>query len=351
MIISDLEFFLVEIPCPRVGFPVRSVIVRVATPNGREGWGEMPLNWRADELQPRRDHLLPALTGRSVFDIEDLVRLEELRDPALCLGIETACWDLIGKLTGYPICYFFGGEYRHRIPLVARLYGSVPEEITATSIELHNQGYHRQVLPLSGKIDDDRRLVRMIVDSLGQRIELRLDGQCRYSKDDALLLCNEWEEWGIAFIIDPLESNEIADLWILQNQTVLPIGVRRAIRSASDILSVRQGNHSLFLVIEPSRIGSLHQARKCAAVAEAAGIRVSLATTPSLGILSATTLQLAAALPAFSNGNEGIVFRPQDDILRDRDTFDISDGLILLPHGPGIGAEIDRAKIDRYSVS
>jgi len=351
MIISDLEFFLVEIPCHRVGFPIRSVLVRIATHNGREGWGEMPLPWRPDELISRREHLLSTLCGRNVFDLEDMIRVEKLQDSQLCMGIETACWDLIGKLTGHPICHFFGGEYRRRIPLVARLYGQTPEEMTATSMELANQGYHWQVLPLSGNLEDDRRLIRMLVDSVGKRIELRLDGECRYLREETFQLCRDCETLGISFFIDPLQSNTISDLVQLQQQVALPIGVRRAIQSPSDVLAILKSNVSLFPILEPARVGGLLKTRKCAAIAEAGGLRVSVVNLPSVGISLATTLQISAALPALSHGNEGIVFHPQDDIFRDRDAFEISDGLVLLPHGAGIGAEIDRAKIDRFLVS
>lgn len=351
MILSDLEFFKVELPSPRLGEPIVSILARLTTHNGFHGWGETRLKWRPEELPFRRERLLSALSGRSVFDIEEITRIEELRNAALCWGIECACWDLIGKWTGQPIRHFFGGEYRHHIPLVARLQGATPEEITETSMELLNQGFRWQILPLTGYQEKDRRNVRMLLETVGERLELQLDGAIRFTKDDALNLAREWENAGVSVLIDPLLSNDISELQHLQSRTSLPIGVRRAIRSPQDLLTIISGNAPLQAVIEPARIGSLHATRKCADIAEAAGMRLALSNPPSVGISAAATLQLIAALPAFSGGNEGFTVQLQHGILKDRDAFEISDGLIRLPQGPGLGVEVDRLKIDRYLFS
>ena len=351
MIINDLDFYLVEVPTRRNGVMIRSVLVRISTHNGYEGWGETQLKWRADELHHRRDRLLSAISGRSVFDMEDLVRVDELRNPPLRWGIETACWDLVGKLTSQQICHFLGGEYRHRIPLVARLYGNTPDEIAVDSMELFNLGFHWQVIQLSGNPEQDRRFVRAVHESVGHKIELRIDGMCRFSKEDALALARDWEDLGFGMWVDPLMTNDMNDLMKLQSQTIMQIGVRRAIRTPSDILTIVRENTSILPVIEPPRIGSIHETRKCAAVAEAADLRVALANSNSVGLSAAAMLQLAAALPACSGGNEGLVTRPQEGILKDRDAFGVNDGLVLLPSGPGLGVELDRSKIDRFIVS
>lgn len=348
MIIRDIDFFAVELPSPRVGLPIRSILVRVSTHDGFEGWGETRLKWTPEELLHRKNRLLPALSGRSVFNIEEVVRIEELRNSLLCWGVECACWDLIGKLTARPINHFFGGEYRNRIPLIARLYGKNLEEITTTSMELANQGFRSQVFELSGRVAEDRMIVRTILETFGHRIELRLDGACRFSKDDALSLCKEWEDSEVRIFVDPLLGNEIEPLRALQGLTSMRIGVRRAIRSPGDTLEVVRTKNPLFPVIEPQRIGSLHFSRKCADIVEAAGVRCSLAAAPSVGISTSAALQLIAALPAFSSGKEGIVFRPETGVLKDRDVPEISDGLIRLPQGPGLGVEVDRTRIDRF---
>ena len=47
MTINDLELYLVEVPCAELSVPVRSVLARLTTDSGREGWGEAPLRLQA----------------------------------------------------------------------------------------------------------------------------------------------------------------------------------------------------------------------------------------------------------------------------------------------------------------
>ncbi len=96
-------------------------------------------------------------------------------------------------------------------------------------------------------------------------------------------------------------------------------------------------------------VGGMVPARKCAAIAQAVGLNASLGSGPSLGVAVAAMLQLDAASPAFSNCNECAHHQLQDDLLVER--LEIADGMIAVPQGPGLGIEVDRAKVERYLVT
>jgi len=100
MKINDLEFSLVETCRVDTQQPVRSVLVRLTTDSGMEGWGEAAIGWRAGELAARRDAMLPLLVGRNVFDIEELHAAEPLGSAPLRCALEMAFWDLAGWTTG-----------------------------------------------------------------------------------------------------------------------------------------------------------------------------------------------------------------------------------------------------------
>ncbi len=72
MIINDLEFILVQVGRAESTEPVRSVLVRLTTDSGLEGWGEGDLPWRPDELAARREAILPVLAGRSLLHLADV---------------------------------------------------------------------------------------------------------------------------------------------------------------------------------------------------------------------------------------------------------------------------------------
>ena len=53
MKIHDLEFFLAAVAPSDAAAPTRSLLVRIATASGLEGWGESSLGWRMGELAAR----------------------------------------------------------------------------------------------------------------------------------------------------------------------------------------------------------------------------------------------------------------------------------------------------------
>ena len=59
-------------------------------------------------------------------------------------------------------------------------------------------------------------------------------------------------------------------------------------------------------------------------------------------------LHLAAATPVFSACNECDCHQRHEHLLAE--TLQIADGMIAVPQGPGLGIEVDRAKVERYRV-
>ncbi len=102
VVVSDLELYLVELECSGLEQPVRSMLMRLAADSGEEGWGESPSGWRPAEMDARRDALLAAIAGRSVFDVEELLGLEALASAPLRCAVEMASWDLMGRAISQP---------------------------------------------------------------------------------------------------------------------------------------------------------------------------------------------------------------------------------------------------------
>jgi L-alanine-DL-glutamate epimerase-like enolase superfamily enzyme len=348
MIISDLEFYLVEIPCEEAA-PVRTVLVRLGTDTGLEGWGEAQLDWRASELEARRDTLLPVLMGRSVFDIEDLLGLEVLRPAALRCALEIASWDLVGRIARQPLCHLFGGGYRQRVPLAVRLEGSSPDQVAQLAGELAEQGFHWQIVGSSGQVAQDLAILAAVREKAGERAELSLDAAVRYEMDVARELCTELEDADVQFVLDPLAGGALDQVASLRRQTSVSLAVRRSIQRPADMLLLLRHGAADTAIVDMELVGGLVPARKCGAIAQAGEIQSALSSGRSLGISVAAMVQLAAAAPAFSNRNECTYHQLQDDVLVDR--LEIADGMISVPRGPGLGIEVDRAKVERYQVT
>jgi len=348
MRIADLGLHLVEIPRAD-GLPhVRSLLVRLTSQRGLHGWGEAWLAWRPGELAARRDMLLAVLAGRSLFDIEELQTLEALGSPPLRAAVEMASWDLIGRATGQPLCRLLGGEYRRQIPLAARLCGRGPDRMARLARPLVDQGFHSLVIAASGQVELDHKLVAAVRQAVGGRIDLRLDAQAAFQPEAARDLSAAIESEQVRFLLDPLATRELYPVAALGRQTVLPLGLWRAIRGPADVLALVRSGAAAYVVLDAEQLGGISPARASVAIAAAGGVAALLGGRPSLGIATAAMLHLAAATPPLGDANESAYHQLQDDVLAE--PLELVGGMMTVPQGPGLGIEVNRAKIERYAV-
>jgi L-alanine-DL-glutamate epimerase-like enolase superfamily enzyme len=121
------------------------------------------------------------LVGRSVADVEAMLRSiwTEGRwktTPQLTQfvvsGIETACWDALGRTLGVPSRTFFAGQVQESISTFAFLQGDDAETLAAHARRLPDHDvYYLKV----GRPRDDDAVVEAVRDAIGPDKLLRID--------------------------------------------------------------------------------------------------------------------------------------------------------------------------------
>jgi L-alanine-DL-glutamate epimerase-like enolase superfamily enzyme len=348
MTISDLEFYLVEMPRAEGQNAIRVVLTRLITASGGEGWGEATLRWRPGELAGRRDALLPSLVGRNACDISELLTLDALSHPGLRSAVEMACWDIVGRACRQPLCNLWGGLFRHRIPLAVRLAASDPETAGRHARELLERGFHSHIVASCGDPARDLETLDCVREAVGFSTELRFDGDGHYAAAAARELAGDLEHDGLRYFLDPVAGGEFEQTAALRRQVNVPLALSTGIGSPADLLAVARAGAADYVKIDVQRVGGLNTAKACAVVAEAAGLGLVLGGQPTLGVATAAGLHLAAAIPAFSNGNESVYPQLLDDVLCE--PLELAESMLTVPGGPGLGIEVDRAKLERFQV-
>ena len=98
-------------------------------------------------------------------------------------------------------------------------------------------------------------------------------------------------------------------------------------------------------------VGTILDCRRICAIAEAGGLIVTgQSTAAELGPRNALLLHLFTAERAFKGTNDSsthLLEPPSGDIIKNE--FHTVDGTLKVPEGPGLGIEIDEAKVDRYN--
>lgn len=347
--IADLEFYLVRLPRSGPHAPLESLLVRLATQSGWEGWGEAAIGWRAWELSARRHALLSSLAGRSVFDVEELLGLDCMALPALRSALEMASWDLIARAAHQPLCHLVGGYYRQRVPLAARLLPGPSEAVANAARELAEQGFHVQILAASGAREADLETLAAVKEAAGDRAEVRFDGAGLYQVETASELCHSLARDSVRYFLDPVAGGDLLRTAALARLTNVPLAVSAGLRSPADVLDAVRRQSASFAVIDTQQLGGMLAARRCTAVAEAAGMGVSLGGPPATGVATAAMLHLAACTPSLGSANQCFYHQLQDDVLVE--PLSIVDGMLAVPQGHGLGVEVDRAKLERFQVT
>src|SRR5881392_3870907 len=144
-----------------------STVVAVETDAGVTGYGEVcPLGpfylpAYASGVRAGIAELGPHLLGEDPLQLQKLNRRMDaaLKGHAYVKsGIDMACWDILGKVTGQPVCILLGGRYGDDVGLYRAISQESPEAMAERVAGYRAEGYQRFQLKVGGEpaVDIDR---------------------------------------------------------------------------------------------------------------------------------------------------------------------------------------------------
>src|SRR5207237_2798747 len=141
-----------------------STVVRVDTDAGVSGFGEVcPLGpfylpAYANGVRAGIAELGPHLLGEDPCQLGKLNRRMDAAlkgHPYVKSGIDMACWDILGKVTGQPVSLLLGGRYGQDFVLYRAISQESPEAMASRVAAYRAEGYHRFRLKVGGDPDVD----------------------------------------------------------------------------------------------------------------------------------------------------------------------------------------------------
>ena len=271
-------------------------------------------------------------------------------------GIDIALWDLLGKATGQPVARLLGGYYRRKIkPYGSILFdepGPLADNLRATvergfrAIKLGWRPFGRRSSAF------DELLVRTARDTVGPDVELLVDAGGSeqfwpHGYNWALRTARMLAEYDVGWFEEPLPPDDLEGFVRLRNASPVPIaGGETFTRRQSFLPWIERGALD---VVQPdsTKCGGLSEARRIAWTAYDHNIQlVSHGWNTAVGL--AADLHLAAALPV-ARYVEYLTPAPYiEKIICEPFRLD-DEGLLTIPDGPGLGIELDRDALQRFS--
>jgi L-Ala-D/L-Glu epimerase / N-acetyl-D-glutamate racemase len=332
----------------KAGTHKEALLIRLETDTELVGWGETPDDWinKSFEGTPE-DRLRGQVLGRDPFDIECWYA-ENTLGSYLASGVEMALWDLVGKATRQPLYKLLGGAVRKKIELAACMGIRPYDEAKAIARQYVEDGFTTLKTKAGRRAEEDLEMVRGIRDGAGDKLKLRIDPNMGYSYEVAMQLARDLEKYHLEYFEQPMHFSCIGESARLRRLTKTPLALNESVTTPEIALQILELRAADVLLPDTYQCGGILGVKKVAALCEAADIPCVFHCAHDLGFKTAAMLHVVASTPNFPLANDCTYYGLVDDIVAP--LHKIERGTMQVPEGPGLGVEVDEAKILKYRV-
>ncbi|MEM7075009.1 MAG: mandelate racemase/muconate lactonizing enzyme family protein [Pseudomonadota bacterium] len=351
MILKHIETFCT----PFVGF------VRVTMEDGSQGWGQVSTYHSDITCQVLHRQVAPWVLGRDTTDLDDLLDLVTEREhkfPGSYLrramaGLDTAIWDMRGKLAGLPVAAVLGGSAG-----TVRAYASsmkrdiTPADEAARLRRLRDtKGFDAFKVRAGAEVGRNQdewpgrteEIIPTMRSAMGDDVDLLIDANSCYSPERAIEVGHILQDNGFCHFEEPCPYWELE-----QTRTVtqaLDLDVTGGEQDCDLTIWRRMIDMQAVDIVQPDilYLGGISRTLRVCRMAAAAGMPV----TPHCANLSLVTLFTMHLLRAIPNAGkylefsiEGADYYPWQEGLYANDPYGIEDGHARVTDQPGWGVEV-----------
>ena len=381
--IQSIQTMLVQLPTRRehkwtgltesIG---RYLLLRLTDSDGRVGWGEAPAlkDWGGEfgryygesvsitKLVIEK-YLAPAIVG---VELGNFVELHARMDavikgyPYAKAAVDFAAYDVTGRWLNLPVHMLLGGRARARINVTHSIGLISIAEAEVECAKVAAEGIKTIKIKIGGNAKRDIDMVRTIRAAVGDEVELCVDANEGYATPgEAITTVRAMQAYRLKYVEQPVMGIErIAEV---ARAIDVPVMADESAWTAHDVIQISEKRAAQIVSIYTTKPGGLYKAMEVAATCRAAGIICNVNGSVETGVGNLANIHLAAAAPAatlscvvpvstpaqWQTGQIGGIYY-RDDLLVA--PMKLVDGAIEVPNGPGMGIDVDTAKIEKYLV-
>lgn len=353
---------------PLIGF------VRVTTADGAQGWGQVSTYNSDITAQILHRQVAPWALGRGVDALEDVIAeipLREHKYPGTYLcramaGLDTAVWDLRGRVAGKPVAALLGGAAGKIRAYASSMRRDItPEDEAARLIALRDaHGFDAFKVRVGAECGQDRdewkgrteAIIPAIRRALGDDAALLVDGNSGFSPKRAIDVGHMLQDNGYEHFEEP------CPYWELEQTAEVTAALTMDVAGGEQDWDLQNWRRMIALksvdIVQPDvlYVGGMTRAMKVAQMGHDAG----LPCTPHAANLSMVTIFTMHLLRAVPNPGrylelsiEGDEYYPWQRDLFLNDPYRVENGQVTVTDAPGWGVEINPEWLAKsgYSVS
>lgn len=375
----------VIVTCPGRNF----VTLKLETDDRHSGVGDATLNGRelavASYLQ---DHVIPCLMGRDAHQIEDIWQFLYRgaywrRGPvtmSAIAAVDTALWDIKGKIAGLPVYQLLGGASRTGVMVYGHANGTDVDATIEAALDYQRQGY-RAIRLQSGvpglastygvskdkyfyepadaelpteNIWSSERYLRSVPplferarEALGWDVHLLHDAHHRLTPIEAARLGRDLEPYRPFWLEDPTPADNQASFRVIRQHTTTPIAVGEVFNSIWDCKTLIEEQLIDYIRATVVHAGGITHLRRIAAFADLHNVRTGCHGATDLSpVCMAASLHFGLSVPNFGVQEYMRHTADTDEVFPHG--YTLSNGALHPGEAPGLGVEIDEEKAAQF---
>ncbi len=378
----------VIVTCPGRNF----VTLKIECDDGTTGVGDATLNGRELSVASYlADHVVPCLIGRDAHRIEDIWQYLYKgaywrRGPvtmAAIAAVDTALWDIKGKLAGMPVYQLLGGAARDACMVYAHANGTTIEDTIAVARAEQAKGYKAirlqcgvpglastygvakhgaryepadAALP-SESVWSTEKYLRVVPElfkaareAMGWDVHLLHDIHHRLTPIEAGRLGKALEPYNLFWIEDPTPAENQEAFKLIRHHTTTPIAVGEVFNSVWDAKDLIQNQLIDYIRATVVHAGGITHLRRIASLADLYQIRTGCHGATDLSpVAMAAALHFGLSVPNFGVQEHMPHTAETDAVFPHAYSFD--DGMMHPGDVPGLGVDIDEDLAATYDYN
>ncbi len=280
-----------------------STVVQVDTDASVTGFGEVcPLGpvylpAYASGARAGIEQLAPQLIGADPTQLLALnLKMDQVMKghPYVKSAIDMACWDILGKASGMPVCTLLGGRFGEDVVLYRAISQRPAAEMAENVAGYRAEGYRRFQLKVGGDPNDDIERIRAVREILEPGDKLIADANTGWLMHEAMRVVQAVQDVDV-YIEQPCATYE--QCLSIRRNTNLPFVLDEVIDSVDAILK-GAADHAMDVVnIKISKFGGLTKAKQARDLCVSLGIAMTLEDSWGGDIITAAIAHLAHSTP------------------------------------------------------
>lgn len=349
-------------PTPKIAegrYRMEATFLEIETDEGVTG--------RAGTIAGETAHLVgqfePLLIGADPFAIELLWDAMYRAVPNARKGpgmlaisaVDNALWDLKGRALNLPVWRLLGGAVRTEVPMYASALGwsLEPGRVREVAKDFVRQGYRGQKWffrygPQHGRegMAKNLELVETVRDAVGEDVEIMFDAWKSWDVPYAIAMAERMADYDVKWLEEPVQPDRINQYAAIRTQSAIPI-------AGGEGEFTRWGAHALieaeavdYLQPDVFIAGGISELQKIAAITSvSAGVKLMphARSNVSIHLVASQSPDVCPEIEDLvksSISNEFFLAHPP--VRRD--------GKMLLNDPPGLGMDLDPAKMESDEV-